>query len=142
MARGLQTARFHFNPRTYMRCDLVVPELIFTLHNFNPRTYVRCDVFPCPNRLATDYFNPRTYVRCDSQVLRLIHQHHSFQSTHLREVRRIIRNSNFVRNKFQSTHLREVRQFYSFLYLNQFQFQSTHLREVRLKRHIISSKST
>ena len=33
-----------FNPRTYVRCDIMNDTTENTLEDFNPRTYVRCDV--------------------------------------------------------------------------------------------------
>ena len=32
-----------FNPRTYIRYDVVLVRLIFELESFNPRTYIRYD---------------------------------------------------------------------------------------------------
>ncbi|GEM_PF-5226313 len=34
----------YFNPRTYVRCDLVQVSELPTIIYFNPRTYVRCDI--------------------------------------------------------------------------------------------------
>jgi len=98
---------------------------------FNPRTYVRCDVlaFCLTNRHQN--FNPRTYVRCDGLIYEDVALDLQFQSTHLREVRLVVVVLAVVFILFQSTHLREVRPILKHIMLRQLQFQSTHLREVR-----------
>jgi len=87
IVRGFDSG--HFNPRTYVRCDLKTRKFLRSYSifqsthlrevrrhgglccpsadaDFNPRTYVRCDFSPQDFWQMKKNFNPRTYVRCDT----------------------------------------------------------------------------
>ena len=84
-------------------------QLPFHRDHFNPRTYVRCDVY-----LISIKFKSLLFQSTHLHEVRLggagtyiyVAQ---FQSTHLREVRRVSMSQPFSNRLFQSTHLREVR---------------------------------
>ena len=71
---SLHIRRSSFNPRTYMRCDLVLVLVV---------AISRC-------------FNPRTYMRCDSRESKYGTKLYVFQSTHLHEVRRCLTASMYA----------------------------------------------
>ena len=54
-----------FNPRTYIRYDILWYKNQIKTKSFNPRTYIRYDIDKDVVRLATTRFNPRTYIRYD-----------------------------------------------------------------------------
>ena len=83
---------------------------MFQHSDFNPRTCVRCDLQSQIALYLILYFNPRTCVRCDHPTMSFVKGTVEFQSTHLREVRRLeLKVSISDLHSFQSTHLREVR---------------------------------
>ena len=105
--------RDHFNPRTYVRCDVYLISIKFKsllfqsthlhevrlggagtyiyvaqfqsthLREVRPYTYLRVS-------WQRKYFNPRTYVRCDKIAKLIQYIYMIFQSTHLREVRQLL----------------------------------------------------
>jgi len=120
--------------------------------NFNPRAYVRHDVLESACDVPVANFNPRAYVRHDrcsraagagcrfqSTCLREARQADmiytdppwSFQSTCLREARRSTRAGLSHQATFQSTCLREARHRHGGRRPGRGRFQSTCLREAR-----------
>ena len=57
-----------FNPRTYIRYDLLVVLMGFLLTRFNPRTYIRYDSWALVLVVRLFCFNPRTYIRYDDYM--------------------------------------------------------------------------
>ena len=76
-----------FNPRTYIRYDLVLPTTVHAWSGFNPRTYIRYDQLPILMLGTVGGFNPRTYIRYDNYLLFLYPTKDQFQSTYLYKVR-------------------------------------------------------
>ena len=65
MGMLLLSALYGFNPRTYIRYDLLLQQQVLFANCFNPRTYIRYDA---PKEIAfciISCFNPRTYIRYD-----------------------------------------------------------------------------
>ena len=80
-----------FNPRTYIRYDMLNILNVYPTCSFNPRTYIRYDLKTLKGRKRQAGFNPRTYIRYDQCP-----HHHQCQQ------------------EFQSTYLYKVRQHYTF----------------------------
>ena len=132
LMNSLASSTYSFNPRTYMRCDIVLFYFNLCVLCFNPRTYMRCDT---PKHVAQrsqevsihapTWGATRTWMYGISVVL-------LFQSTHLHEVRRSGKYYTCWLRVFQSTHLHEVRRIKGgALPRIKVKFQSTHLHEVR-----------
>ena len=79
----------HFNPRAYVRHDRSCRCPAPRRPHFNPRAYVRHDSLCTPGRSSRCNFNPRAYVRHDLMASN-IHMGTLFQSTCLREARRVV----------------------------------------------------
>ena len=56
---------YRFNPRTYIRYDIMEPIINSQVPGFNPRTYIRYDNVKKWVRSYQLGFNPRTYIRYD-----------------------------------------------------------------------------
>ena len=94
---------------TWGATTLMVATTVTDIH-FNPRTYVRCDVkslYPDATYQIISIHAP-TWGATPS-LGNLDFLSFLFQSTHLREVRQLLTGTSCSVNKFQSTHLREVR---------------------------------
>ena len=97
-----------FNPRTYIRYDIIFQVIIQGINRFNPRTYIRYDLSVVLYKLAVVSFNPRTYIRYDTTL-------HYKQLINLRfNPRTYIRYDiiwilSVVIIRFQSTYLYKVR---------------------------------
>ena len=58
-----------FNPRTYIRYDVLRSASTFNSGGFNPRTYIRYDTLTGSNGTKKASFNPRTYIRYDMMAV-------------------------------------------------------------------------
>ena len=139
-----------------MRCDINQKFQLNSLTHFNPRTYVRCDLFNKVSLISSSVFQSTHLREVRLAVTDFSTIPFTFQSTHLREVRRFcssrfrttLENFNprtYVRCDFAPDPTLAVRQDFNprtyvrcdgmLLAMQEIRsaFQSTHLREVRLQ---------
>ena len=120
-----------FNPRACVRRDLGYAAHRRPQTGFNPRACVRRDRDAMLSRLSIQSFNPRACVRRDTRSAPWCVTGTMFQSTRLREARRLPFLRRSRQSLFQSTRLREARPGRTHIGVLDSWFQSTRLREAR-----------